>query len=207
MTASGYCSATASGPSSTAISSAAPRGSKANRIRMSVCHGAPGHRSIRPSGQGPWPSSRSIWAMTPASLASSAAVAKLPASGCGSPSSSGTPKGCAALVLEHYLQRRAGDSSDQAGVAASVSIRAGPGRPPGTIARPHRGHGGLPPRCPGRQGRGTSPTPSDSLTVCGQRDRYQATVRRTASRCAVGSRWPKAASNLLASMTKGARNW
>jgi hypothetical protein len=43
--------------------------------------------------------------------------------------------------------------------------------------------------------------------ACGQRDRYQATVRCTASRCGVGSRWPKAASNLLASMTKGARNW
>jgi len=41
----------------------------------------------------------------------------------------------------------------------------------------------------------------------GQRDRYQATVRCTASRCEVGSRGPKAASNLLASMTKGARNW
>jgi hypothetical protein len=41
----------------------------------------------------------------------------------------------------------------------------------------------------------------------GQRDRYQATVCCTASRCAVGSRRPKAASNLLASTTKGARNW
>jgi hypothetical protein len=41
----------------------------------------------------------------------------------------------------------------------------------------------------------------------GQRDRYQATVCSTASRCAVGSRRPKAASNLLASTTKGARNW
>ena len=41
----------------------------------------------------------------------------------------------------------------------------------------------------------------------GQRDRYQATVCCTASRCGVGSRRPKAASNLLASMTKGARNW
>ena len=41
----------------------------------------------------------------------------------------------------------------------------------------------------------------------GQRDRYQATVRWTASRCGVGSRWPKAASNLVASMTKGPRNW
>jgi hypothetical protein len=43
--------------------------------------------------------------------------------------------------------------------------------------------------------------------ACGQRDRYQATVRWTASRCGVGSRWPRAASNLVASMTKGARNW
>src|SRR5215813_493858 len=40
-----------------------------------------------------------------------------------------------------------------------------------------------------------------------QRDLYQATVRGTASRCGVGSRRPKAAWNLLASMTKGARNW
>jgi hypothetical protein len=46
-----------------------------------------------------------------------------------------------------------------------------------------------------------------AAVVFGQRDRYQATVRCTASRCAVGSRRPKAASNLLASMTKGARNW
>ena len=43
--------------------------------------------------------------------------------------------------------------------------------------------------------------------ACGQRDRYQVTVCWTASRCGVGSRWPKAAWNLLASMTKGARNW
>src|SRR5215831_13607935 len=43
--------------------------------------------------------------------------------------------------------------------------------------------------------------------ACGQRDRYQATVGGTASRCGVGSRWPSEASNLLASMTKGARNW
>ena len=41
----------------------------------------------------------------------------------------------------------------------------------------------------------------------GQRDWYQATVCCTASRCAVGSRRPKAASNLLALTTKGARNW
>ncbi len=43
--------------------------------------------------------------------------------------------------------------------------------------------------------------------ACGQRDRYQAMVGWIASRCEVGSRWPKAAWNLLASMTKGARNW
>ena len=39
--------------------------------------------------------------------------------------------------------------------------------------------------------------------ACGQWDRYQATVRCTASRCRVGSRRPKTASNLLASMTNG----
>jgi len=36
---------------------------------------------------------------------------------------------------------------------------------------------------------------------------YQARVCWTASPCGVGFRWPKAAWNLLASMTKGARNW
>jgi hypothetical protein len=46
-----------------------------------------------------------------------------------------------------------------------------------------------------------------AAVVCGQRDRYQATVCCTASRCGVGSRRPKAAWNLLASITNGARNW
>jgi hypothetical protein len=59
----------------------------------------------------------------------------------------------------------------------------------------------------GRSRRGVIDADRLRAVACGQRDRYQARVRWTASRCGVGSRGPKAASNLRASMTKGARNW